>query len=170
MRLSLLPKFIAHSITDLSPALLRSQNIRLLMLDFDNTIMPYTAQAPTKEVLDYLQCLQESDISVCVVSNSRKPRVPEFCEMHGLACITRARKPLSKGIKQCISQFGIAPTSCALAGDQIYTDVLGANLAGVQSILVQAIDNHNFWLKLRHTAELPFIFAARKRRIRNEKY
>ena len=50
-------------------------------------------------------------------------------------------------------------------GDQIYTDTLGANNAGVMPILVRAIDNHNIWLKLRHVAELPFIFAARKRRM-----
>ena len=50
-------------------------------------------------------------------------------------------------------------------GDQIYTDTLGANLAGVRPILVKAIHNHNFWLKLRHAAEMPFIIAARKRRI-----
>ena len=50
-------------------------------------------------------------------------------------------------------------------GDQIFTDTLGANGAGVTPILVKAIDNHNFWLKARHVLELPFIFAARKRRI-----
>ena len=60
------------------------------------------------------------------------------------------------------------PRSCALVGDQIFTDTLGANCAGVQSILVKAIDNHNFWLKLRHVAELPFIYFVRKRRITHE--
>ena len=54
-------------------------------------------------------------------------------------------------------------------GDQIYTDTLGANSVGVKSILVKAIDNHNIWLKLRHVAEKPFIYAAKNRRIDNEK-
>ena len=49
--------------------------------------------------------------------------------------------------------------------NQIYTDTLGANSAVVTSILVKAIDNHNFWLKARHVLELPFIYAARNRRI-----
>ena len=56
------------------------------------------------------------------------------------------------------------PDRAALVGDQIYTDVLGANCAGVRSILIPAIDNHNIWLKLRHVAELPFIWLARNRR------
>ena len=50
-------------------------------------------------------------------------------------------------------------------GDQIFTDTLGANCAGVKSVLVKAIDNHNFWLKARHVLELPFIFFARNRRM-----
>ena len=53
----------------------------------------------------------------------------------------------------------------ALVGDQIYTDTLGANCVGVTSILVSAINNHNFWLKARHVLELPFILPAKKRRI-----
>jgi predicted HAD superfamily phosphohydrolase YqeG len=55
-------------------------------------------------------------------------------------------------------------------GDQIFTDILGANGFHVSSILVDAIDNHNIWLKLRHVAELPFIFLARKRRIQYDEH
>ena len=54
-----------------------------------------------------------------------------------------------------------------LAGDQIYTDVLGANCAGVYAILVSAIDNHTIWLRLRHVLELPVIFFAKGRNIQS---
>ena len=53
--------------------------------------------------------------------------------------------------------------ACALAGDQIYTDTLAANRAGVRSILVEPIHLHNVWLRLRHVAELPFIHLAKRR-------
>jgi HAD superfamily phosphatase (TIGR01668 family) len=108
----------------------------------------------------------KTDITVCVVSNSRKPRVQVFCKKYGMPCITHARKPFSKGIKECLAKFQIPASQAALVGDQIFTDTLGANSAGVQSILVKAIDNHNFWLKARHVLEKPFIFAARKRRLK----
>ena len=106
------------------------------------------------------------DLSVCVVSNSHKDRVRLFCAEYGLDCITHAKKPFSRGIRQCLDRYAVAPSQAALVGDQIYTDTLGANCAGVMSILVKAIDNHNFWLKARHVLELPFIFAARSRRMR----
>ena len=167
MPLSFLPKIIASSLTDLAPELLRTRNIRLLMLDFDNTIVPYTTNVPTPEMTDWLDRMNKlEDIRLCIVSNSHKDRVPTFCAERGLACITYARKPSGKGIRECLNKFGIPASEAALVGDQIYTDTLGANCAGVTSILVDAISNHDFWLKARHVLELPFIFIARNRRIK----
>ena len=165
MSFSLLPRIIVPGLPDITPEMLRERNIRLLMLDFDNTIVPYTTNIPTDEMKNWLEAMTRSDIQICVVSNSKRDRVKIFCEKYGIPCITRAKKPFSKGILECLRQFGIDSGSAALAGDQIYTDTLGANCAGVTSILVTAIDNHNIWLKLRHVAEMPFIFFARNRRI-----
>ena len=163
--MSFLPTIIAHAVTDLTPEMLHQRGIRLLMLDFDNTLVPYTTDEPTPEVKYWIHLMKQSGIALCVVSNSKKDRVPAFCKRFGLDCITHARKPFSRGIRQCLDRAGIPAAECALVGDQIYTDTLGATSCGVQAILVDAICNHNVWLKLRHVAELPFIHAAEKRRI-----
>ena len=166
MTFSLLPAIIADAITDLNPEMLRKWGVRLLMLDFDNTIVPYTTDIPSEKMSQWLVDMLASGIHVCVVSNSRKNRVKVFCEKHGLDCITHARKPFSKGIRECLQKYGVPAAEAALAGDQIYTDTLGANCVGVKSVLIRAIHNHTVWLKLRHVAEIPFIFAARNRRIK----
>ena len=166
MPFSLLPKWMTKALTDVTPELLRSQNIRLLMLDFDNTIVPYTTDVPTRAMEHWLKNMNaQEDIQVCIVSNSHNDRVPAFCEKYGLDCITHAKKPFSRGIRQCLEKYGIPAGQAALVGDQIYTDTLGANCMGVTSILVKAIDNHTFWLKARHVLELPFIFLAGNRRL-----
>lgn len=165
MAFSFLPAMMVDAVTDISPSLLAKSGIKLLMLDFDNTLVPYTTSVPTTAVTDWLKAMQQSEIMLCVVSNSRKPRVQVFCKEYGLNCITHAKKPFAKGIRQCLAQYGLEPSECALAGDQIYTDTLGANCQGVHAILVKAIHNHNVWLKLRHVAELPWIGLARNRRI-----
>ena len=165
MPFSLLPKIITDALTDVTPELLKKRNIRLLMLDFDNTIVPYTTCVPTKEMSAWLDSMKNTDIPVCIVSNSHNDRVPKFCRENGLECITHAKKPFSKGIRECLDKYSVPASEAALVGDQIFTDTLGANCAGVTSILVKAIDNHNFWLKARHVLELPFIFAASGRRI-----
>lgn len=165
MRFPLLPMWKVESITELTPQILEQKGIKLLMLDFDNTIVPYTTNVPTERMAQWLGMMVSSPVEICVVSNSKKDRVKIFCDKYGIPCITHANKPGTKGIRECLSRYGLPKENCALAGDQIYTDVLGGNSAGVQSILVKAIHNHNFWLKARGVLELPWRALAGKRRI-----
>ncbi len=166
MKFSLLPKLRVEKLTDVTVELLHKRGISLLMMDFDNTIVPYTTNDPTDKMACWLRSMLSSPIQLCVVSNSKRDRVKIFCEKYGLDCITHAKKPFSRGISQCLEKYGKKPTQCAIAGDQIFTDTLGGNCAGLTSILVKPIHNHTIWLKLRHVAEQPFIFAARKRRLK----
>ena len=168
MAFSMLPSIIIDSITDLTPDFLAERGIELLMLDFDNTIVPYTTDTPEPLMEQWLYDMKMSDIKICIVSNSKNQRVRIFCKNYGLDCITHAKKPFPKGIRKCLKKYGLPAGKCALAGDQIFTDTMGARGCGVTAILVTAIDNHNIWLKLRHVAELPFIFFARNRRINYE--
>lgn len=168
MPFSPIPDMIFPTLTDIRPRTLTKRGIKLLLLDFDNTIVPYTTDVPTPEMERWLRQTQESELQLCVVSNSKKPRVQVFCKQYGIDCITHAKKPFQRGIRAAKERYGFAPEQIALAGDQIYTDVLGANCGRLTSVLVRAIDNHTFWLKLRHIAELPFI-AIGKRRIQHEK-
>lgn len=165
MSIPFVPDMIADKLTDLTPELLKSRNIDFLMLDFDNTIVPYTSNEPTAEMETWLKAMVESDIGLCVVSNSKRDRVVKFCSARGIPCITHSKKPFSKGIRECRLRFGFEMSRAALAGDQIYTDVLGGNCAGAKSILVTPIHLHNIWLYLRHVAEKPFIALGRKNRL-----
>ena len=166
MPFSLRPRVITDALTDLTPEYLQSLGVTLLMLDFDNTIVPYTTNVPTGQMADWLRKMASSSVRLCVVSNSKRDRVKIFCREYGIDCITHAAKPSTKGIRACLEQYGVPAHQAAIVGDQIFTDTLGGNLAGVTTILVKAIDNHNFWLKARHVLEKPFIFTARKRRLK----
>lgn len=166
MPFSLLPRIITEELTDLTPEYLSSRGIQLLMLDFDNTIVPYTTSQPTEAMASWLKEMVGSDIQLCVVSNSHKDRVKIFCEQYGIPCMTHAAKPSRKGIRACLEKYGMPAIHAAIAGDQIFTDTLGGNRAGVATILVKPIHNHNFWLKARHVLEKPFIYTARKRRLK----
>ena len=165
MAFSMLPSIIVDSVTDLTPDMLSERGIELLMLDFDNTIVPYTTDIPEPLMEQWLYDMKMSDIKLCVVSNSKNQRVRVFCKNYGIDCITHAKKPFPHGIRRALRQYDLPRECCALAGDQIFTDTLGANCAGVTSILVKSIDNHNFWLKARHVLEKPFIILAGNRRI-----
>lgn len=164
--LSFLPDYIFPEITDISPDFLRQHGLTLLLADFDNTMLPYTTDTPPQELLDWIERIKDAGIMLCIVSNSRKPRVPRFCAQYGVACITGANKPGTRGVKEALRRFGTEKKNTALVGDQIYTDVLCANLSGVTAIAVKSINNHNIWLKLRHGLEAPFLAMSKKRRVK----
>lgn len=163
--LSFLPKFLFPRLTDITPDFLHREHISLLLMDFDNTMLPYTTDSPDAPLLTWIEQMQQAGIRLCIVSNSRRSRVPCFSEKYGLDCVTRAKKPFSKGIRIAMQRYGIGKAETALVGDQIFTDVLGANLAGIASLHVPSIHNHTFWLKLRHVFELPFLAMSKKRRV-----
>lgn len=162
---SLVPKLIYSSVCELTPEVLQKHGVCVLLMDFDNTIVPYTCDVPTNEVSNWLKELTASQIRLCVVSNTKKGRAVRICKEYGIDCITHARKPFQKGIREALHRYGDRDGKIALVGDQIFTDVLGANCGGIISILVKPIHLHNVWLWLRHVLELPFI-AIGKRRLR----
>jgi len=79
--------------------------------------------------------------------------------------VTHSRKPFQKGIRAALARHDLRPEETALVGDQIFTDVLGANCGGLRSILIRPLHLHNIWLRLRHLLEKPMIFLARGRRV-----
>lgn len=83
MSFSFLPTMVAPSVTVLQPEFLAQQGIRLLMLDFDNTIVPYTTNVPQPEMEAWLRGMLASQVQLCVVSNSRNERVKIFCKAYG---------------------------------------------------------------------------------------
>ena len=95
MPFPLFPKLITEELTDLTADALKERGIRLLMMDFDNTIAPYTTDTPTEKMAAWLSRMAKSEIQLCVVSNSKNNRVKIFCDKYGIDCITHARKPFT---------------------------------------------------------------------------
>ena len=71
MPFSFLPRMIYPHLTDVRAEDLTARGVSFLMLDFDNTIVPYTTNEPTPEMAAWLGAMQASGIGLCVVSNSR---------------------------------------------------------------------------------------------------
>lgn len=163
--LSFLPKVMFEKLTQITPEFLKARGVTLLLMDFDNTMLPYTTNTPTEALLSWIAQMNNAGIRLCIVSNSRKARVPAFSEQYGVPCVTGARKPATGGLRAAMKRFSASCEQTALVGDQIFTDVVAANLAKVTSIHVRSIHNHTIWLKLRHVLEVLPLWMARKRRV-----
>ena len=165
MAFCLVPDLIYPALTDVTAEALRSRGITFLMMDFDNTIVPYTTDVPTEKMRAWIEAMKASGIGLCVVSNSKKPRVVTFCKTYGLDCVTHAKKPFQKGISECLARFRLRPETAALVGDQIYTDIIGSASLGIHTILVKPIDtsHEEIQITLKRIIEKPFIFYFRKK-------
>ena len=123
--------------------------------------------AKTAADVDLLPTLEQAGIRIMVVSNSRKSRrVPDFCEKWNIPWIRHAGKPNPKGIRKAMERMDETPEHTAMAGDQTFTDILGANPAGVTSILAYPLYFSNPFQRIRYGIERPFIAAGRKKRKR----
>lgn len=162
---SLLPWRQARSIYDLTGESLEKAGVRLLLADLDNTLCPYSVQEPDEALRAWLANLTAHGVTLFLLSNSRKPRrAAHFAQALGIPYLGHAGKPKTGGFAKALAQQGEEAAACAMVGDQIFTDILGANRAGVRSILVRPISlAGNPGRYLRYWAELPMRFLSRKR-------
>ena len=93
-----------------------------------------------------------------IVSNNHPPRVRPFAEMLGLPFVSEGKKPLTKGFKEAAAKMKLPRESVAAVGDQIFTDVLGANLMGIKMLYVVPIEHEKtMFFKVKRKLEIPFI-------------
>jgi len=135
----LFPKKKVHRVTDISVGYLRKQGVRGLILDIDNTLTTHDNPIPSDGVAHWLNTMRENDIKMIVLSNNHGPRVEPFAKILGLDYISEGKKPLTDGFKRCASALNLQKQELCIIGDQIFTDVLGGNLYGCHSILVEPI-------------------------------
>ena len=131
------PDRLFDRLEDVTPDCLREMGIASLVIDLDNTLVPPHTARPTQEALAWLKLQEEAGIRVFLVSNNTEERVNAFCEGTTLLHLHRGAKPLPFGITKACRQMGASRASCALLGDQILTDVLGARLAGIRMLMVK---------------------------------
>ena len=156
MSFSPVPDHKFKRLEDISPKFLKERGISLLLMDLDNTVSPYKINTPTPEILDWAGKMKKAGITLFIVSNNRGDRPEIFSRALDVQFINRAGKPGCSGVMRAISAAGIEKRETALVGDQVYTDILAANRAGITGILVEPIKFTNPFLAIRYFFELPF--------------
>lgn len=141
----LLPAYRFERITDITAEDFRKMGVKAAALDVDNTLAPHNLPEPLEGVREWLKEMQAAGIRMLIVSNNKAERVRPFAGGLELDFTTRAAKPLPVGFERCAKKLGIRCSELAVIGDQIYTDILGANLCGAVSILVTPVSEEHGW-------------------------
>lgn len=135
----LIPDIRLNRITDITVDMLKNRNITALLLDVDNTMSTHHGMLLTDGLTDWLQLMKNNGITLLVVSNSRKKRVEPFAYKIGLDFISTALKPLPFGFLRGLKRLSVKKESTAIVGDQIFTDIIGGNTVGINTILLTPI-------------------------------
>ena len=112
---------------------------RGILFDIDNTLVPHNAPA-TEEAIRLIHRLKEIGFGICLVSNNKEPRVAEFNKPLDVKYIYKAGKPKRTGYQKAMQLLGTDTANTLFVGDQLFTDLWGANNTGITSLLVQPID------------------------------
>lgn len=142
----------------------KSKNIGGIILDIDNTLISNTKDVADENIVNWINELISAGIKLCIVSNGRGKRVKKFNEKFDLPAVFEAMKPSKKGYVEALSILKTDPENTIGIGDQIFTDIWGANRAGINSLLVRPIDSHEqFTIKLKRILEKPIIRKLKNR-------
>lgn len=133
------PTGTLHCITDLTLDLVQAFGIRAMILDVDNTLAAHGSQAPFDGVLGWTEQMKKAGIHLIVVSNNYEERVAPFAEKINLPFVSFACKPSPLGYLRAKKLAGVRVRECLVVGDQIFTDIIGANLCGMQSVLLDPL-------------------------------
>lgn len=139
------PTWMVKTIYAVSPDQLRARGIRAVFSDLDNTLIAWNNPDGTPELRQWMTALKEAGIPLIVISNNSKDRVAKATKNLDLPFVSRSLKPLSFGIERARTKLGLKNSEVVMVGDQLMTDMLAANEAGVRSILVQPLLNTDKW-------------------------
>jgi hypothetical protein len=136
------PTRIFNKISDIPFELLKEWGIKAILFDIDNTIAPSDDDNLCNDAVTWLMKAKELGFKTFIVSNGRPCRVKLASKKLGnIGYIwPSALKPLKFGFLLAAKRLGVSPTECVMIGDQIFTDIKGANLCHMKTILVDPVD------------------------------
>ncbi len=148
---------------------LYEEGYRGIIFDIDNTLVPHGAPADERACALFAR-LKQLGYSCMLLSNNKEPRVKMFNDAVGVSYIYKAGKPKTAGYKKAMELMGTDCTNTLFVGDQIFTDVYGANRTGIRTILVKPIHpKEEIQIVLKRYLEKIVLFFYRRRQKRDNR-
>ncbi len=160
----LYPDVWADSAYEIPYEKLFEQGVRGIIFDIDNTLVPHGAPADQR-ALALFERFHRMGMKTCILSNNKEPRVKPFAQQVDSPYIHKAGKPGVKGYERAMTLMGTGRDTTIFVGDQIFTDVYGANRAGIRTYLTKPIDPHEeIQIVFKRYLEAVVLFFYQRRR------
>lgn len=136
------PYEYVESVFDIDYNILYQKGFKGLIFDIDNTLVHHGDDS-TKEVDELFKKIQNIGFKTILLSNNNEKRVKRFLKNIDSLYICDAQKPNVENYFKAVEMMNIKKEEAIFVGDQLFTDILGANRSGIASILVKFIRLNN---------------------------
>lgn len=139
------PDLRVRAITDIDPVSLCAQGYVGLLLDLDNTLLPWKSSELPESSKRWIEQAKQAGMKPCIVSNTHYPkRLNRIASALEVPWVAQALKPRGHGFEKAVKMIGCGLENSVVVGDQLLTDILGGNLACAYTILVNPIHPREF--------------------------
>lgn len=118
---------------------LAARGVRCLLLDMDNTVLPRRTFVVPEDIAVWMRSATQRGFFVALISNNWHATSKEVAESVGLPIVVKAMKPLPFAFFHACHRFGFRRSQTVMVGDQLATDIWGAKMAGLHTILVRPL-------------------------------
>lgn len=153
-----IPDIYQKSIYYINYDKLYKKGIRCIIFDLDNTITPSHIKKPTKRLKKLFDELRDKGFKVIIMSNAPKHRIEPFKTYLNVDACAFSLKPRKNKYERIMEKFKYKHTEVAAVGDQLLTDIYGANKLDLTSILVNPLTDHDFTITLINRIIEKFIY------------
>lgn len=142
----LTPDVLVAQVVDITADWLIARGLRGILCDLDNTIAPWRSEAVPDEVEAWLEALRGAELEVCLVSNTHNlARLGRLARRLRIEHVpVNAGKPGTRGVREGLRRLRLEPSEAAMVGDQLFTDIVAGNRAGLTTILVNPLTPREF--------------------------
>jgi HAD superfamily phosphatase (TIGR01668 family) len=139
------PDHRVEHLTDIFVEDLARAGVRAVLLDVDNTLLPWKGLRIPDQTKEWVAALKAAGIKICLVSNTRNlPRLRAIAESLGVSYVRGRMKPAKEGFENALRELKCSPSETVMIGDQMFTDVWGGNRMGLKTIWVQPMHPREF--------------------------
>lgn len=139
------PTWMVHSVYTITPEQLEKNNVKAVLTDLDNTLIAWNDPEATEELIQWIAQMKKAKIPVMILSNNSDKRVQAIAKFLEVDYIPRSLKPSRRAFRLAQEKLEVPAEELLMVGDQVITDVLGANRFGIRSVLVKPVLESDAW-------------------------
>lgn len=162
----LCPDIYIENIYKLDLNYLKTKDIKAILVDLDNTLLPWDSFYIEKKLKDWVNNCKKQGFSLCIISNNKHHRIKDCAKRLGIPSVTGLLKPCKQPFRKGLEILGTQPEQTAVLGDQIFTDILGAKRVGLFAILVKPLSNRElYWTRVMRKLEHQVLMRMQRKKL-----